>query len=84
MLGPDLDRFPGARVATRSGIAGADRQGSETPKLDPAALFKGFDHAFEDDTNDPFNIPLSQVRIFLGELSDEFRLDHALVEPLNR
>ncbi len=83
MFGSDLDRFTRTGIAARAGITGANGQGTKTPKLDPATVFKGLDHAFEDDANDPLNVPLGQVRIFLGELSDEFRLYHAWVEPLN-
>src|SRR3989338_4703503 len=76
VLGANLDRLASARIATGPSGARTHRQSPEATQLDATAVLQSADHAFQDHADDALDVLLRQVRIFIREPGDEFRLDH--------
>src|SRR5688572_14850844 len=77
VLGAHVDRGASAGIAAGARIAGAHGKRPEATKLHTSANFQGLDHPLEDHADDAFDVALREMRIFLGEAGDQFRLDHA-------
>src|SRR6202035_5726004 len=80
-LGPDLDRFAGARVTPGPGRTAADREGAEAAQLHAAAALERLDHLLENDADDAFDVLLGQVRVFARQSGDHLGLDHPAPPP---
>ena len=77
MLRPHVHRLAGAGIAAGPRVTGPHRQGAEPTQLNATAAFQRLDHPLEDHPHHPLDITLGEVWIFLGELGDQLRLDHA-------
>src|SRR5258708_5507720 len=82
VLGADVNRFAGARVASGAGVARTHRKRPEAAQLHPAAGFQRLDHPLQNHPDHALYVALRQVRILFGEFGDQFRFDHAA--PSNR
>ena len=71
------NRIFGARVATHPSRMLAQRECSEATQLNPVASSKPISNGVKDGIHDYFEIMSGQMWIVLGELLDQFGLDHA-------
>ena len=53
-----------------------DRKGAEAAQFDPVAILHGADDFVEDLVDDALNVAVIEMGIAVGDLLDEFRLDH--------
>ena len=71
------NRIFGARIATHPSRMLAQRECSEATQLNPVASSKPISNGVKDGIHDYFEIMSRQMWIVLGELLDQFGLDHA-------
>ncbi len=55
------------------------RKTSKTTYFDSVAIGKAFHHVFENRLNRKFNIPISQLQLFLCKTLNQFRFGHAVL-----
>ena len=70
------DRCAGAGVAPKPCLALAQGKCAEAAQLDPTAIGKFCADLLEDSVDDPLDIGTRQMGVEVGELGDEFALDH--------
>src|SRR5690606_37380114 len=76
-----LDRVAGARIAPRARIAFLDRERPEAAQFHPVAPGHRLDDFLKDRVHDLLDVALEQMRVFFGDLGDQFGSDHVANPP---
>lgn len=78
----DPDGLAGARIASGARRAMLDGKRPEPSKFDPFPARQRIGDFLEDNGNDPLNIAMKQVRIFIRQLFNQFGFYHCFPAPL--
>ena len=65
-----------ARIAANARIPLLDREGSEATNLDPVTPCERLNDLVQNSVHHILGIPLIELRVVVGNLLDQFRLDH--------